>query len=78
MAVVWLVYILSLLIFFIVGWTGVFHAKKYGISGDLTKKVAAIYVILMISVIIISVFVVLKNGADAPLKLPNLKTGFFK
>lgn len=78
MVIVWLVYILSLLIFLVIGWTGVFHAKKYGIPGDLTKKAAVIYIILMTMVIVLTISVVLNNGADAPLNLNNLKFYFFK
>jgi len=78
MAIVWLVYILSLLIFLVVGWTGVFHAKKYGIPGDLTKKAAIIYIVLMVFIMVFTISVVLRNGADAPLNLNNIRVKLFK
>lgn len=77
MIIAWLVYILALMIFFVIGWTGVFHAKKYGMTGDLTKKATTIYITLMVIIILITVFVVLKTGADAPFSIQNLKLKFF-
>ena len=78
MAVVWLVYILLLLIFFVVGWACVFHAKRYGIIGDLAGKAIVIYIILMLSIIIVSVFIVLQNGASAPLNLQDIRINVSK
>jgi len=78
MAIVWVVYILALLIFLVVGWTGVFHAKKYGIPGDFTKKAATIYIALMIVIILSTIFIALNNGADASLHLNNLKVRLLK
>lgn len=72
MIVVWLVYFLALMVFLFFGWTGVYHARKYSLPGDLTKKAALIYVVLLVSIVFITVFLVLQNGADAPIKFPKI------
>lgn len=73
MAIVWLIYSLILLIFFVIGWTCVYHAKKYGMPRDLTKKATMIYLALMLLIIVISIVIVLQNGADAPLNFHNIR-----
>ncbi len=78
MIIAWLVYFFALLIFLFVGLTGIHHAKKYRIKGDLTKKATIIYVTLMALVIIITILAVLKNGANAPLNLSNFRVNFYK
>lgn len=72
MLVVWLVYILALVIFFFFGWTGVYHARKYGIPGDFTKKAAVIYAALILFIVFLTASLALKNGADAPIKFPKI------
>ena len=62
MVIAWFVYIISLLIFMAFGWTGMFHAKKYKVPGDLTDFATSLYVFAMISLVILTVFLVLISG----------------
>lgn len=78
MAVVWLVYILALIIFSAIGWTGVFHARNYSMPGDLTKKAAFIYIGLMIFIVVLTVMIVLGNGIDASFNMQNIKFNLLK
>lgn len=75
MIVAWAVFILAIIIFSIVGWTGIYHAKKFRIERDLTSIAVNIYVIVMLSIIIVTVVLVLINGADASVSLPSLDKG---
>lgn len=74
MVVAWLVFILSIIIFFAIGWTGIFHAKKFKIPGDYAELAVNIYVISMLSIIILVVLFVFINGANVPIVLPDFSS----
>lgn len=76
MLIIWLLYLIFLIIFFIIGWTAAFYAKKYSTPGDLTKKATLIYAVFMFSIALISMIVVINNGVNASFSLEDFK-GFF-
>ncbi|OIP22300.1 hypothetical protein COX95_00540 [bacterium CG_4_10_14_0_2_um_filter_33_32] len=65
MIIIWLIYTFALIVFFVIGWTGVYHVRKFSISGDLTQRAITLYVSIMIVIALVSIFFVLKNGASA-------------
>lgn len=71
MIVGWLVFVLAIIIFSVVGWTGIFHAKRYKIPGDLTGLAVNLYLFAMVSIVALVILLVFLNGVNAPIVLPN-------
>ncbi|NTU69893.1 hypothetical protein HGB13_03690 [bacterium] len=74
MVLAWFVYFVFVLLFGIVGAVGVIHGNKYKIENDVTDLAIKLYIFFMVSIIIFTIVLVILNGPNAKIELPELKS----